>query len=120
MKSVHNQYLAEWLDGQNTYPINLDGPVVQERDGQESIHEYIESTMRKDRENIKMKGTLTNEDVNALVKAADANEQQKVKLADLLKEFKVILSPGFCGEQPAGSSFFILHTIKLTHDAPVW
>jgi hypothetical protein len=117
-ESVHNQSLAEWLDGHQDYPMNEDGPIIPDREN--PIHEYIESTMRKDRDDIQMKSTLNDEDIMALLKDANATEEQKQQLVELLKEYKILLAPAFSENQPAGSSFFIPHTIKLTHDNPVW
>jgi hypothetical protein len=120
--SFPNKQLADWIDSNKTFPIGLDGPLIQESGYDESTQYYIESTLRKERENNNNnnKGTLNDEQIHQLVKDSNIKSEAKKQLEQLLREYRTQLSLGFSDSQPAGSFFFIPHKIKLTHNNPIW
>ncbi len=118
LDSYDEKDLVKWLDSDQILPMGKDGPVVQEK--VDSTQQYIESTLRRDKESGKTKETITDEQIKELVKDSNITEKEKEQLIDLLKRFKAQMSAGFSDKNPAGSSFFIPHKIKLTHNNPIW
>ena len=114
-----SQKLATWLESPQVLPINKDGPILQRSDD-EDTQNYIKTSLDKDKRPESQQKEITDEQIEELVKDSPITEEQKKRLAQLLKKFESQLSTGFTNIKPAGSSFFIPHKIKLSHKDPVW